>query len=138
MLLVRGTLSEDQKYYSMARAATSLVFLVLALGDLPLLHHSSGRYAEHYYGSTQLTQLATPTRTTASFAATHSSTLVEAVLASPHPLELQQPDGTWIKLQPRGDERIHYMVDANGYLVVEEEIPTAVSSAGVFKLYVVM
>src|SRR5262249_36893410 len=43
-----------------------------------------------------------------------------AVQASPHPVIAQQPDGTKIALYLRGDERLNWYTDLNGYAVVQK------------------
>ena len=42
------------------------------------------------------------------------------VPASPHPVEVQQPDGTVITLRPHGDEHANWFEDMNGYAVVRQ------------------
>ncbi|HMJ91938.1 MAG TPA: M6 family metalloprotease domain-containing protein, partial [Candidatus Acidoferrum sp.] len=40
--------------------------------------------------------------------------------ASPHPVDLAQPDGTRITLRPKGDEVAHWFEDMNGFTVVRD------------------
>ena len=44
-----------------------------------------------------------------------------AINASPEAIELQQPDGTQIRLFPKGDEFLHWFEDENRYAVVREK-----------------
>jgi M6 family metalloprotease-like protein len=42
------------------------------------------------------------------------------MIASPHPVEVEQPDGRKVILHARGDERSHWFEDADGYTVVRD------------------
>ncbi|MFN8641614.1 MAG: M6 family metalloprotease domain-containing protein [Candidatus Binatia bacterium] len=44
-----------------------------------------------------------------------------AIMASPHPFEVRQPDGQRVQLHIRGDEHFHWLEDADGYTVMRDQ-----------------
>jgi len=44
---------------------------------------------------------------------------ISLIPASPHAIDLRQPEGSKIQLYLRGDEKYHWYEDVNGYTVVE-------------------
>ena len=49
-----------------------------------------------------------------------TNTTIFAIVASPHPVTVKQPDGTSITLFLRGDEYFHWYEDEQGFTVIQE------------------
>ena len=46
---------------------------------------------------------------------------LRAVMAYPGAVTVQQPDGKQLTIHIRGDEHFHYVTDASGYLLKQDE-----------------